>query len=176
MLGIGMHHQGDPNGIAWKQNHDFENLLKRLNEGREDTGLFYKAGELGDTCGEAKSEERCEREEEKSLRMEDNESRKKDKRKRKAEVTLEEGEGEKVKRLKKSKEDGDGEKKTKRKANTKEPEKVEEEVVTILSSTTEENTGPGSLPPVVLPAPSRAPCVFMFNVVNLHTIIQLISS
>ncbi|KAG6889113.1 hypothetical protein C0995_003682 [Termitomyces sp. Mi166 len=32
MLGIGAAHQKDPNGIAWKQNRDFENLLKRLNE------------------------------------------------------------------------------------------------------------------------------------------------
>lgn len=32
MLGIGAAHQKDPNGIAWKQNKDFENLLKRLNE------------------------------------------------------------------------------------------------------------------------------------------------
>ena len=31
MLGIGSAHQRDPNGIAWKQNNDFENLLKRLN-------------------------------------------------------------------------------------------------------------------------------------------------
>lgn len=32
MLGIGAAHQKDPSGIAWKQNKDFENLLKRLNE------------------------------------------------------------------------------------------------------------------------------------------------
>jgi len=32
MLGIGAAHQKDSNGIAWKQNKDFENLLKRLNE------------------------------------------------------------------------------------------------------------------------------------------------
>ncbi|KAI0262586.1 hypothetical protein BC834DRAFT_812830, partial [Gloeopeniophorella convolvens] len=31
MLGIGMQHQKDPDGIAWKQNRDFENLLRRLN-------------------------------------------------------------------------------------------------------------------------------------------------
>ncbi|KAF8639515.1 hypothetical protein AX17_001420 [Amanita inopinata Kibby_2008] len=33
MLGIGAANMRDPNGIAWKQNKDFENLLKRLNEG-----------------------------------------------------------------------------------------------------------------------------------------------
>ena len=32
MLGIGAAHSKDPNGIAWKQNKDFVNLLKRLNE------------------------------------------------------------------------------------------------------------------------------------------------
>jgi len=36
MLGIGAEHTKDPNGIAWKQNRDFENLLKRLNANSED--------------------------------------------------------------------------------------------------------------------------------------------
>jgi Pin2-interacting protein X1 len=31
MLGIGAAQQKDPNGIAWKQNKDFERLLERLN-------------------------------------------------------------------------------------------------------------------------------------------------
>lgn len=35
MLGIGAQHTKDPNGIAWKQNQDFENLLKRLNANSE---------------------------------------------------------------------------------------------------------------------------------------------
>ena len=44
MLGVGMQrHQNDPNGIAWQQNRDFENLLQRLNEGTEATGPFHKA-------------------------------------------------------------------------------------------------------------------------------------
>jgi Pin2-interacting protein X1 len=44
MLGIGMqHHQNDPNGIAWRQNRDFENLLQRLNNGTEAIGSFHKA-------------------------------------------------------------------------------------------------------------------------------------
>lgn len=33
MLGIGAAHQADPNGIAWKQNKEYENLLRRLNTG-----------------------------------------------------------------------------------------------------------------------------------------------
>lgn len=31
LMGIGAAHQKDPNGIAWKQNKDFERLLARLN-------------------------------------------------------------------------------------------------------------------------------------------------
>ena len=46
MLGIGMQrHQNDPDGIAWRQNRDFESLLQRLNEGTEAIGPFYKARE-----------------------------------------------------------------------------------------------------------------------------------
>lgn len=35
MLGIGAANSKDVNGIAWKQNKEFEELLKRLNEGAE---------------------------------------------------------------------------------------------------------------------------------------------
>jgi Pin2-interacting protein X1 len=40
MLGIGAQHAKDPNGLAWKQNRDFERLLARLNgaQGGEDPG------------------------------------------------------------------------------------------------------------------------------------------
>jgi len=37
VLGIGAQHTKDPNGIAWKQNQDFENLLKRLNANSDDS-------------------------------------------------------------------------------------------------------------------------------------------
>jgi len=43
MLGIGMQHQKDPNGIAWRQQRDFENLLRRLNDGTDAPGPFCKA-------------------------------------------------------------------------------------------------------------------------------------
>jgi hypothetical protein len=36
MLGVGAQHTKDPDGIAWKQNQDFENLLKRLNANPDD--------------------------------------------------------------------------------------------------------------------------------------------
>jgi Pin2-interacting protein X1 len=35
MLGVGAANSKDPNGIAWKQNKDFEALLRRLNEDAE---------------------------------------------------------------------------------------------------------------------------------------------
>jgi Pin2-interacting protein X1 len=49
MLGIGAAHQRDPNGIAWKQNKDFENLLKRLN-GEGAVEGFKKAEEVVEDC------------------------------------------------------------------------------------------------------------------------------
>lgn len=50
MLGIGAAQQKDPNGIAWKQNKDFESLLKRLNEAAA-------AEETNTPSGEAKDKE-----------------------------------------------------------------------------------------------------------------------
>jgi Pin2-interacting protein X1 len=39
MMGIGAGaHQNDPNGVAWKQNRDFEELLKRLNGEEKEEG------------------------------------------------------------------------------------------------------------------------------------------
>jgi Pin2-interacting protein X1 len=35
VLGIGAQHTQDPNGVAWKQSKDFEDLLRRLNAGSE---------------------------------------------------------------------------------------------------------------------------------------------
>jgi Pin2-interacting protein X1 len=61
MLGIGAANMHDPNGIAWKQNKDFENLLRRLNEvadgaGEEDVGTnvegFVSQGKGDDVPGE----------------------------------------------------------------------------------------------------------------------------
>jgi Pin2-interacting protein X1 len=53
MLGIGAAHRNDPDGIAWKQNKDFEILLKRLNEaGAIDGGdTSPKVEDGGDAVG-----------------------------------------------------------------------------------------------------------------------------
>ena len=49
MMGIGAQQQRDPNGIAWKQNKEFEALLKRLNESSEQ--------EKGAECEDAEGED-----------------------------------------------------------------------------------------------------------------------
>ena len=59
MMGIGAQQQRDPNGIAWKQNKEFEALLKRLNEssGREkganEDAEGERVGVRGTAVGEA---------------------------------------------------------------------------------------------------------------------------
>ncbi|TFK51145.1 hypothetical protein OE88DRAFT_1660489 [Heliocybe sulcata] len=89
MMGIGAQHQKDPNGIAWKQQNEFERLLRRLNAGNgqeensdaeegTDTKVkgFMKAGKSKED--EKAGEKRKEREEE------GEEGRRKKKKKRRA--------------------------------------------------------------------------------------------
>ena len=64
MLGIGRAHMNDPNGLAWKQNRDFENLLRRLNggQGEDDVGTkvdgFARATEEKQDGAEDESKKR----------------------------------------------------------------------------------------------------------------------
>jgi len=68
MMGIGAAHQKDLNGVAWKQNRDYENLLKRLNEangGEEEVqtesgfdGFVRPEESAGEEGGEKKKEKR----------------------------------------------------------------------------------------------------------------------
>lgn len=60
MLGIGAAHQKDPNGIAWKQNKDFENLLKRLNESKTEEGIDAPVEDV-EVNGESSEERRHKR-------------------------------------------------------------------------------------------------------------------
>jgi Pin2-interacting protein X1 len=103
MMGIGAAHMKDPNGIAWKQNRDFENLLKRLNESSEGevkvdpevtTVEVEVVAEAEAVVGEEEKEEKKEKKEKKEKRekKKDKESKKEKKRK------LEEGEGGKEKK------------------------------------------------------------------------------
>ncbi|KAF5385932.1 hypothetical protein D9615_002299 [Tricholomella constricta] len=68
MLGIGAAHQMDPDSIAWKQNEDFENLLKRLNEASaqentmvSDTFTEIKGESEGGECESEKQEKKRKR-------------------------------------------------------------------------------------------------------------------
>ncbi|KAF9070789.1 hypothetical protein BDP27DRAFT_1362261 [Rhodocollybia butyracea] len=80
MLGIGAAQSKDPNGIAWKQNKDFESLLKRLNEGNEGSGEPNVKGEDVD-ISMVKEEEKESKEERKKRKKEEKEKKQK-KRKR----------------------------------------------------------------------------------------------
>ncbi|KIM75760.1 hypothetical protein PILCRDRAFT_826915 [Piloderma croceum F 1598] len=52
MMGIGAANAKDPNGIAWKQNKDFEALLRRLNEGVEKEVGIISEGKGGEGISE----------------------------------------------------------------------------------------------------------------------------
>lgn len=94
MLGIGAAQTKDPNGIAWKQNRDFENLLQRLNEKLEVEQM---------TAAEKKEESAAEG----KVDSEDGEKKKK-KRKHK-ETEEEDGSERKKKKNGKDRKEGDGE-------------------------------------------------------------------
>ena len=93
MMGIGAAHQKDPNGIAWKQNRDFENLLKRLNaaSGTAETTVDVEMKEefVAETTVQAKEEARDE---------EDEKKEEKEETKRKREVVVEDRSGKKKRR------------------------------------------------------------------------------
>jgi Pin2-interacting protein X1 len=56
MLGIGMRQQGDlEGGIAWRQNRDFENLLRRLNDGTTTEAATTNSTELLDSFHKARA-------------------------------------------------------------------------------------------------------------------------
>ncbi len=104
MMGIGAAHQKDPNGLAWKQNKDFENLLRRLNAG----GDGNVEAEMSKIDGFAKASESKEEDGEA-----DGQEEKEEKKKRKREVD-EDGTEVRKKKSKKSKDDEDGKKKKKK--------------------------------------------------------------
>lgn len=99
MLGIGHAHQNSPDGIAWKQNRDFENLLKRLNglegEGEKEGAVMSgfhrpREEEVKEDAGEKRKrvggdEGEVDEKEAKRRRKEEKAKRKEEKAKRKAE-------------------------------------------------------------------------------------------
>ena len=90
MMGIGAANTKDPNGIAWKQNKDFEALLKRLNEGVEKKVDMVSEGD-GGKGGEGISEDTDEGIERKNMRKRkdrDDADEKTEKKRRKKEKDL----------------------------------------------------------------------------------------
>ncbi|KAK0212454.1 hypothetical protein DFS33DRAFT_29329 [Desarmillaria ectypa] len=91
MMGIGAAHQKDPNGIAWKQNKDFENVLMRLNAAQGGVevveeqlalgGQFISETKVVDDGGADEKERKKEKKERKRKRQEkgDDEGKKKTK-------------------------------------------------------------------------------------------------
>jgi len=81
MTGIGAAHQKDLNGVAWKQNRDYENLLKRLNEangGEEEVqtesgfdGFVGPEGSAGEEGGEEKKKEKVKKKRKRGENAED---------------------------------------------------------------------------------------------------------
>lgn len=133
MMGIGAAHQADPNGVAWKQNKDFENLLKRLNQANGDVedgdakeesarivvdGFVQQKGKLE----EEREGEEGEEETVKAGREDDNKERKKKKKKRNEEQTKTKDKGKhkdednvEKKKKKRKREGNDTDKKSKKK-------------------------------------------------------------
>ncbi|KAG7090992.1 hypothetical protein E1B28_010059 [Marasmius oreades] len=89
MLGIGAAQSKDPNGIAWKQNREFENLLKRLNanNGAAQTQADEATPEHEEEKDEDKKESKKER---KKRKREEGTDEKKKKRKTSKDETREE--------------------------------------------------------------------------------------
>lgn len=115
MMGIGAAHQKDPNGIAWKQNRDFENLLKRLNEasgkaeGDATVDVEMKEEFVTETVrvkeeDEQKSDEKDKKKEKKEKKRKEKEEKKEKKKERKRKHDSDDEDRSEKKRRKSSKE------------------------------------------------------------------------
>jgi hypothetical protein len=174
MLGIGMQHQKDPNGIAWRQNRDFENLLRRLNEGGTSAvaGPFHNAreeeslkgwGEGGEqsSTSETGDLQRMNEEDEVVVAKKEKKKGRKEKKKRKTAEALEEEDPLDKKRRKKRKKLKDGDDDDHAVASDDESEPPLAPPCPPESSA-QQKEEPGSVPPmtaVTAPVPIRAPYV-----------------
>ncbi|KAI0090529.1 hypothetical protein BDY19DRAFT_1040795 [Irpex rosettiformis] len=149
MLGIGAAHQQDPNGLAWKQNKDFENLLRRLNAGGEGS----EEVEMSKIDGFAKATEVVEEDAGvEGVATEEKESKKKRKRDKE-----EDGADGRKKKSKKSKGDsGEEEKKDKKKKKKSKSENSEDEDTTEQPTVNREPSPEPVKPVAVIARPHRA--------------------
>jgi len=103
MLGIGAAHHKDPNGIAWKQNKDFENVLKRLNDGAATEGAH--GGDAVEEAGGVVEQMTLSELAKEDVVMEDVSVRSKKSRKRKKDVEKATGDNQAKKRRRMSKDE-----------------------------------------------------------------------
>ncbi|KAL4245094.1 hypothetical protein ABKN59_010210 [Abortiporus biennis] len=130
MLGIGAQHTKDPNGIAWKQNRDFENLLKRLNGKEGDDGDEEELGTNVQGFARAKEDDGIEVNMEVEVEVSeesgdsgDDEGRKEKKKRKRVKEEEVEDEGERKKKKSKKSKDEKSAEKADRKKKKKEKEK-----------------------------------------------------
>lgn len=102
LMGIGAQHTKDPNGIAWKQNKDFESVLRRLNAAVEGSGDDLEAEQAKEALGGAFISSTAKEEDVEMTEKEKRKLEKKEKKRKRAEA--EEG-GEAQKEAKKAKTD-----------------------------------------------------------------------
>ncbi|KAI1798332.1 hypothetical protein LXA43DRAFT_979865 [Ganoderma leucocontextum] len=162
MLGIGADHKNSAEGLAWKQNKDFESLLRRLNAtnggGEEETRMkidgFTKGADMTTIEAERMVTSAGEDQDEASA-VEERRSKKK----RNKDADAEEGERKKKKSKKKrssdNHSDSEGESQAKKKSKKGE---VEVEVEVVASTPLKAGTStPSSIPTSRPAAPSRHP-------------------
>ncbi|CDO77537.1 hypothetical protein BN946_scf184912.g36 [Trametes cinnabarina] len=154
-LGIGADHRNSEGGIAWKQNKDFENLLKRLNaaNGNPQAEDEIMKVEGFTRAGPAAGAETVKADEE--VKEESDEDKKAKKKKRKQSEDEEDGERKKKrKKTKSSDNQSDAEESKKDKKDKKEKKKrdVSEEPASGTATKTEE----ASPAPAAAPVPSKA--------------------
>lgn len=169
MLGIGADHKNSAEGLAWKQNKDFENLLRRLNAANGDDG--EAGGDVpmkidgfvrpsAQTPGEEDvGEETVQDDAEEGSSAEAAEVGKAKKEKKKRKKGTEDDDGERKKKRKKSKtedQDSDGERSSKKEKKKKRRDADESSVSlpTLEVSATPSST-PVTTPASSTPAPAK---------------------
>ncbi|KAI0360815.1 hypothetical protein OH77DRAFT_1393826 [Trametes cingulata] len=167
MLGIGADHRNSQEGIAWKQNKDFENLLKRLNAAngtaqaedepeRMKVDGFVRAGP--DAAAETVPEERATGEEAESTGAAEEEDKKSKKKRKKGED--EEGAHERKKRKKSKSSEDQSDAETEKKDKKKKKKRDASEEVSPVPTSKVETAGPAATTPAAqaaAPVKTKAP-------------------
>lgn len=160
MLGIGMQHQREEGGVAWRQNKDFERLLRRLN-GQDEGGSGMKVEGFDRATEEVVDDTKAQNgdDSEEKMEAEELEEGKKDKKKRKKDA---DGEDDRKEKKRKRSKDGSS---SSDKDKTKDKKKKKKS----KSSSSDDEPSPSTTPvevtvadiPIATPTPMRAPYVYV---------------